>query len=412
MTSAIDDKVPPPPPSNVVPITRDRTRDELRSRRPREVRARTEDLSRITLRERVARRLYVLPSDEKFLEQNRPITRGDCEKGIRPCPFVSCKHNLYLDVDPDNGNIKFNFPDLAPEEVKHSCALDAADNGGLTLEDVGAVMNVTRERVRQIEAKALTRAEKRAPSGFRDFIPPGELTEAKAGHGGHLDDAMPTPPVATVVDELDEDEDLDAPPVRVSFLSTKEEDQPRLSDRLWGMYVKDARANGFMKVAKQAENAAQLIEELTMGTRENGEERRAQLLVAIDTLTKRLGRAPMMPELAVEVGIQGPTPMARKQAVRHALLPVRGEKVDWNRAGVHLLDGVDVPVIRKPNKAKSVTPPRPMPPPRESSVVPVGPEQGGGVFSASGVLVLHRAKLAAEIVRVDKVLGFLADETG
>jgi len=36
-----------------------------------------------------------------------------------------------------------------------SCALDVADRGGATLEEVGALINVTRERVRQIEVMAL-----------------------------------------------------------------------------------------------------------------------------------------------------------------------------------------------------------------------------------------------------------------
>jgi hypothetical protein len=36
-----------------------------------------------------------------------------------------------------------------------SCVLDLAKNGGMTLDDIGEVMNITRERARQIEAMAL-----------------------------------------------------------------------------------------------------------------------------------------------------------------------------------------------------------------------------------------------------------------
>lgn len=36
-----------------------------------------------------------------------------------------------------------------------SCALDLADQGGMNLEDVGAAMNLTRERIRQYEVVAL-----------------------------------------------------------------------------------------------------------------------------------------------------------------------------------------------------------------------------------------------------------------
>ena len=43
-----------------------------------------------------------------------------------------------------------------------TCALpifDIADAGGSTLEDVGAIMNLTRERIRQLEVKALSKLE-------------------------------------------------------------------------------------------------------------------------------------------------------------------------------------------------------------------------------------------------------------
>ncbi len=34
----------------------------------------------------------------------RPKTRGECASGPRPCPWVSCRHHLYLDVDK-NGSV-------------------------------------------------------------------------------------------------------------------------------------------------------------------------------------------------------------------------------------------------------------------------------------------------------------------
>jgi hypothetical protein len=89
---------------------------------------------------------------------DRPVTREDCVQGtnaVRPCPFVSCKHHLALDVSPETGAIKLNFPHLEVWEMDETCALDVADRGGVTLEEVGAAMNVTRERARQIETRAL-----------------------------------------------------------------------------------------------------------------------------------------------------------------------------------------------------------------------------------------------------------------
>jgi len=37
----------------------------------------------------------------------------------------------------------------------HSCALDVADEGHHMLDEIGAILHVTRERVRQLESKAL-----------------------------------------------------------------------------------------------------------------------------------------------------------------------------------------------------------------------------------------------------------------
>ncbi|MHB1845651.1 MAG: sigma factor-like helix-turn-helix DNA-binding protein [Deltaproteobacteria bacterium] len=89
------------------------------------------------------------------IERLRPKTRADCAGGPRPCLFVSCKHHLYLDVNPKTGSVKLNFPDKEIWELAHTCALDVADQGGITLEEVGDIMNLTRERVRQVEAVGL-----------------------------------------------------------------------------------------------------------------------------------------------------------------------------------------------------------------------------------------------------------------
>ena len=69
--------------------------------------------------------------------------------------FISCKHHLYLDVNPATGSIKLNFPDKEVWEMAETCALDVADRGGITLEEVGAIMNLTRERIRQVETRGL-----------------------------------------------------------------------------------------------------------------------------------------------------------------------------------------------------------------------------------------------------------------
>lgn len=88
---------------------------------------------------------------------DRPKTRGECVGGERPCPWAGCVHHLFLDVNPETGSIKFNHPGRELEDLEYTCALDLADEGVQTLELVGIALNLTRERVRQIEARGEVR---------------------------------------------------------------------------------------------------------------------------------------------------------------------------------------------------------------------------------------------------------------
>jgi hypothetical protein len=147
------------------------TREQRRSRRKREVRARTISVKRMTKRELEIGRLLYPESDYE-----KPRTRAECLEGPRPCPYVSCKHHLYIDVSARTGAIKLNFPDLEVWDLGESCALDVADRGGTTLEDVGAIMNLTRERIRQVEVKALAKLEAlRDMMALRDYVDEGPV---------------------------------------------------------------------------------------------------------------------------------------------------------------------------------------------------------------------------------------------
>lgn len=88
------------------------------------------------------------------LDGLRPRTRGECIAGVRPCPWVGCAHHLYLEVIPETGSLKLNFPHQDLDELVETCALDVADKGPHTLDVVGQLLNVTRERVRQLERRA------------------------------------------------------------------------------------------------------------------------------------------------------------------------------------------------------------------------------------------------------------------
>jgi hypothetical protein len=171
------------------------TREQRRSRRKRDVRARTISVKRMTKRELEMGRLLYPES-----EVEKPRFRAECAGGERPCPFVSCKHHLYLDVSAKTGAIKLNFPDLEVWEMTETCALDVSDRGGTTLEEVGAIMNLTRERIRQVEVKGLAKLQSLDDmEALRDYVDEGPVGKRR----------LPILKANDVEEETEGDEDED-----------------------------------------------------------------------------------------------------------------------------------------------------------------------------------------------------------
>ncbi len=127
---------------------------QVRVRRVGIARSRVIDLRRVG-KTQLALWTAEAPPERPGVDYDRPANRNECRGGERPCPFVSCMHHLYLDVSPTNGAIQFNFPGLDVDDLAETCAIDIADRGGVALEVIGSVLNVTRERSRQIVVKAL-----------------------------------------------------------------------------------------------------------------------------------------------------------------------------------------------------------------------------------------------------------------
>lgn len=94
------------------------------------------------------------PDDSPLPE--RPRTRADCVDGPRPCPFATCIYHLFVDIRMD-GSLRINAD--AIENMANTCALDVADEGPHTLEQVAEMLTLKRERVRQIEVGAMTKLE-------------------------------------------------------------------------------------------------------------------------------------------------------------------------------------------------------------------------------------------------------------
>lgn len=61
------------------------------------------------------------------------------------------------------GSILLNYPEREPDELdpRFSCSLDVADRGAVTFEEVGVLLQLSRERIRQIEERALPRMQRR-----------------------------------------------------------------------------------------------------------------------------------------------------------------------------------------------------------------------------------------------------------
>jgi len=149
------------------------------------VRPRTLSMRRQSKRE--LERLRLLYPESDAAQYERPATRGDCEGEQGPCPWVSCKWNLYLDVNPHNGNIKLNFPDREVWELPETCALHVADRGGITLEQVGTLVNLTRERIRQLEDQSIAHI-KSSPDAWAlaDLVADEPLVPLSLGPALHL----------------------------------------------------------------------------------------------------------------------------------------------------------------------------------------------------------------------------------
>lgn len=108
-------------------------------------------------------RVLELADDAELAEADarRPRTRSECVGGMRPCPWVSCRHHLAIDIT-EAGALKLNHADVDVMELAETCSLDVADRGGVTYEALGDLLNVSRERVRQVETKSLQSARNAA----------------------------------------------------------------------------------------------------------------------------------------------------------------------------------------------------------------------------------------------------------
>ena len=132
-----------------------------------------DDRRRSTAKFRVARPgLQLTPESRRWLDEvsepvhlpllheERPRTRADCVGQPRPCPWVSCRHHLFLEVNESSGALRLNRPGLQVDQLEETCALDVAEKvrqrgEQASLEEIARLLGVSQERIRQIERTAM-----------------------------------------------------------------------------------------------------------------------------------------------------------------------------------------------------------------------------------------------------------------
>jgi hypothetical protein len=139
----------------------------------------------------VSSRSTAAPAEAKAAQSNapanlpmrKPSDDRECENMLRPCPFISCRFHLVVDV-LENGALRLNRrirgkrPRLNADETDPmkiqrfmrraakaiaetdpdwSCALDVARRGDLLYDEIAEVYALTGERIRQVDTEGRER---------------------------------------------------------------------------------------------------------------------------------------------------------------------------------------------------------------------------------------------------------------
>src|SRR5271155_840590 len=261
--------------------------------------------------------VHLLVLNEPIEDYDRPQTRADCASVPRPCPFVGCKYNLYLDVNVDNGSIRLNFPDREPSDLPadRSCVLDMTEDGASTLEHSGNAINLTRERIRQVEEAALAKVRNPRTSNPRNDPSPAMRLRDFEGHVSHglttpLGGAMLEPTASDMKggEEPEEEHDVARLPHILDERLT-DDDYSSAIHRIWDRRREDreALARGELHIVGDHYVSAQQL----------------RVINVIRASWAQAGRAPSLDEIVQGADVQGTSEMGRRQNATSVLRILR-----------------------------------------------------------------------------------------
>jgi len=112
-----------------------------------------------------------------------PRTRGDCPLE-RPCPHFRCRYHMF-----EAWRLHVGW---SASELTETCALDVADRGPATLNEIAQMWGISRERVRQLEASALRKLARMDEDHLprpQEFPPAPEPSGVADIYWGKVEDA-------------------------------------------------------------------------------------------------------------------------------------------------------------------------------------------------------------------------------
>lgn len=105
-----------------------------------------------------------LPPDWE-LRAGVPRTRADCANVPRPCPYIACRHHLWLRLQQEQpGNPQAGKQGLTTfrPATMQSCALDVAERGA-SYDEIGDYLGMDSTRARQIAQGAIEKLQDEHP---------------------------------------------------------------------------------------------------------------------------------------------------------------------------------------------------------------------------------------------------------